>query len=98
MLMEQIEYRNASGICLPEAFLYSLLTPAQVLRRLSIVEDIDQQCDPMPKSNSLSYSSAEYTTKHLRGVVTSRHFSLQNTNECVIRSKRTCLSHTTVIL
>lgn len=41
--MEQIEQENASGISLPEAFLYSLLTPAQVLRRLSIVEDVDQQ-------------------------------------------------------
>lgn len=41
--MEQIEQENASGISLPEAFLYSLLTPAQVLGRLTVVEDVDQQ-------------------------------------------------------
>ena len=58
-----------------------------------------QYCDrPILGQGGKSYSSAGYTTEHLRGVVTSRHFSLQNTNECVIRSKRTCLSHTTVIL
>lgn len=36
MLMEQIEYRNASGICLPEAFLYSLLTASPLLSRKPI--------------------------------------------------------------
>lgn len=41
--MEQIEQENASGISLPEAFLYSLLTPAQVLGRLTVVEDVEQQ-------------------------------------------------------
>lgn len=41
--MEQIECGNASGISLPEAFLYSLLTPTQVLRRLIVVEDVNQQ-------------------------------------------------------
>lgn len=42
-LVERIEYGNASGISLPEAFLCSLLTPAQVLGRLTVVEDVEQQ-------------------------------------------------------
>ena len=41
--MEQIEQENASGISLPGAFPYSLLTPTQVLHHLIVVEDVDQE-------------------------------------------------------